>query len=165
MGVLCPSFILSLLCCHCVQGPVQSIYGMTGRGCYLLIKTATSATFVVMIQGSSCLYAGPKYSTPPWKQGNDCIIATKRPAQAKPGRACCVCCFFFNCPGIHLPVRWILYNLQDDSGVFGRFATSLSALQHLGKCTVRSGSPPSREPQKALKRREPQRHNVFSGLV
>ena len=31
----------------------------------LLIKTATSATFVVMIQGSSCLYAGPKYNTPP----------------------------------------------------------------------------------------------------
>ena len=31
----------------------------------LLIKTATSATFVVMIQGSSCLYAGPKYITPP----------------------------------------------------------------------------------------------------
>ena len=31
----------------------------------LLIKTATSATFVVMIQGSSCLYAGPEYNTPP----------------------------------------------------------------------------------------------------
>ena len=31
----------------------------------LLIKTATSATFVVMIQGSSCLYADPKYNTPP----------------------------------------------------------------------------------------------------
>ena len=28
-------------------------------GIRLLIKTATSATFVVMIQGSSCLYAGP----------------------------------------------------------------------------------------------------------
>ena len=61
----------------------------------LLIKTATSATFVVMIQGSSCLYAGPKYKTPPWKQGNGCIIATKRPARAKRSRACCVCCYLF----------------------------------------------------------------------
>ena len=69
---------------HCEMDPV------------LLIKTATSATFVVTIQGSSCLYAGPKYNTPPWKQGNDCIIATKRPAQAEPGRACCVCCYFFS---------------------------------------------------------------------
>ena len=61
----------------------------------LLIKTATSATFVVMIQGSSCLYADPKYNAPPWKQGNDCVIATKRPAQAKHSRTCCVCCYLF----------------------------------------------------------------------
>ena len=35
------------------------------KSTYLLIKIATSAAFVVMIQGSSCLYAGPKYNTPP----------------------------------------------------------------------------------------------------
>ena len=69
----------------------------------LLIKTATSATFVVMIQGSSCLYAGPKYNTPPRKQGNDCIIATKRPAQAKRNKACCACWYLFQLFGLNLP--------------------------------------------------------------
>ena len=64
----------------------------------LLIKTATRATFVVMIHGSSCLYASPKYNTPSWKQGNDCIIATAAGQSIlgqPPGQACYVRCFLF----------------------------------------------------------------------